>query len=695
MGNGNSRIVSYEDAVELLTLPELTLLRKAWAQLCGNVWAEGEMPQGESLEEVQIMRGHFNRTVLGGRFPKAMEERLFYAFRSEGREILTFKDWISAFTLLKKGTPEQRVGFLYRMCDHADQGKVDLPNVMAVFNSTENAHNKKSKAQRVRRLVDELFESFQPKPTKVLLGEQPNVPLKVFQEWVLAHREDTLLISWLFGDPATNLLREPLAGGGGDTASEPAAAARQPQPQPGGARGGGGGGSCALTVVGGGGSAAPDDAGEAGVGLGDLGGRAGGGGDTAAGGGGGAGVGAGGAGAGARTIDGQMAKETHFNAMEIGSLYALYRQVLSESPTGRVDHPTFVRLFCPPLRESLAQLLFSAFDKRGNGEIDVFEIICGLSACCRGSIADSLGFCLSLKAEGGGGVVGGCGGAGGAETQHTRAELFSIVKSFIRLTDTLAVAPTPASSHSGACGDDDDDVAAAAAAEVEADEAAAVEEERRAELVEELRAQLGELEAEAADLRLAVADGEEELREARASSAEAVAAASSAEKQRERATAELRATKEKAQMLMERAVVEVKQKRADATAAKAELAKLEAATLAADESVDAQVSQNGQLLSCRGRSLPANASGFVTHRDSISSRFDCAGGGAVRRDGGAAGGGGGGAQGVGGEAGGGAAGRGRCDAGEAGGGGGAGSGERGLHAAAAGEGHDRGTTSGT
>jgi ubiquitin carboxyl-terminal hydrolase 6/32 len=381
MGNGNSRIVSYEDAVELLTQPELTLLRKAWAQLCGDVGVR----QGESLEEVQIMRGHFNRSVLSGRFPKAMEERLFYAFRSKGREILTFKDWISGFTLLKKGTPEQRVVFLYRMCDHADQGKVDLPNVMAVFNSTENAHNKQSKAQRVRRLVDELFESFQPKGW---LGEQPNVPLKVFQEWVLAHREDTLLISWLFGDPAANLLREPLAGGGGDTA----------------------------------------------------------------GGGGGAGVGAGGAGAGARTIDGQMAKATHFNAMEIGSLYALYRQVLSESSTGRVDHPTFVRLFCPPLRESLAQLLFSAFDERGNGEIDVFEFICGLSACCRGSIADSLGFCLSLKAEGGGGVVGACGGAGGAggaETQHTRAELFAIVKSFIRLTDTLAATPTPASSHSG------------------------------------------------------------------------------------------------------------------------------------------------------------------------------------------------------------------------------------------------------
>eukprot|EP01047_Picozoa_sp_COSAG01_P015988 COSAG01_NODE_808_length_13418_cov_9.469631_9_plen_265_part_00 len=37
----------------------------------------------------------------------------------------------------------------------------------------------------------------------------------------------------------------------------------------------------------------------------------------------------------------------------------------------------------------------------------------------------------------------------------------------------------------------------------------------------------------------------------------------------------------------------------------------------------AQVNQNGSLLSRRGRSSPANASGLDTHRDSISSRFDC------------------------------------------------------------------------
>jgi hypothetical protein len=35
-----------------------------------------------------------------------------------------------------------------------------------------------------------------------------------------------------------------------------------------------------------------------------------------------------------------------------------------------------------------------------------------------------------------------------------------------------------------------------------------------------------------------------------------------------------------------------------------------------------QVSHNSELLSRRGRGWPASASGFDTHRDSISSRFD-------------------------------------------------------------------------
>ena len=52
-------------------------------------------------------------------------------------------------------------------------------------------------------------------------------------------------------------------------------------------------------------------------------------------------------------------------------------------------------------------------------------------------------------------------------------------------------------------------------------------------------------------------------------------------------------------------------------------AALEAMTMSDAEKLAKEVSQNGWLLSRRGRSLPANACGFHTHRDAISSRSDC------------------------------------------------------------------------
>jgi hypothetical protein len=42
-----------------------------------------------------------------------------------------------------------------------------------------------------------------------------------------------------------------------------------------------------------------------------------------------------------------------------------------------------------------------------------------------------------------------------------------------------------------------------------------------------------------------------------------------------------------------------------------------------NQQASTQVSQNGSLLSRRGRSLLVNASTLDTHRDSIISRFDC------------------------------------------------------------------------
>ena len=72
-----------------------------------------QVSDGTTLEEVHVHRGHFNRSLLGGRFPPALEvrgqseprevwqhsaecvcvaqERIFLAFRSKNREVVTFR----------------------------------------------------------------------------------------------------------------------------------------------------------------------------------------------------------------------------------------------------------------------------------------------------------------------------------------------------------------------------------------------------------------------------------------------------------------------------------------------------------------------------------------------------------------------------------------------------------------------------
>lgn len=115
----------------------------------------------------------------------------------------------------------------------------------------------------------------------------------------------------------------------------------------------------------------------------------------------------------------------HFDAIEIDSLHDLYTRVRQSSSSGRVDQPAFESLFCPPLSVELARGLFAAFDEHGDGEVDVNEFICGLSATCRGSVEASLEFCLSVRTEPGG------------DACYNRATLFSIVNSYLKLTGAL------------------------------------------------------------------------------------------------------------------------------------------------------------------------------------------------------------------------------------------------------------------
>ncbi|KAI5630266.1 ubiquitin carboxyl-terminal hydrolase 32 isoform X2, partial [Silurus asotus] len=73
---------------------------------------------------------------------------------------------------------------------------------------------------------------------------------------------------------------------------------------------------------------------------------------------------------------------------DIIDLEKRYWLLKAQSRTGRFDLETFVPLVSPPIHASLSEGLFHAFDENRDNHIDFKEISCGLSACCRGPVAE-------------------------------------------------------------------------------------------------------------------------------------------------------------------------------------------------------------------------------------------------------------------------------------------------------------------
>ncbi|CAJ0920591.1 unnamed protein product [Ranitomeya imitator] len=81
---------------------------------------------------------------------------------------------------------------------------------------------------------------------------------------------------------------------------------------------------------------------------------------------------------------------------DIIDLEKRYWLLKAQSRTGRFDLETFVPLISPPIHQSLSEGLFNAFDENRDNHIDFKEISCGLSACCRGPLAERQKFCFKV-----------------------------------------------------------------------------------------------------------------------------------------------------------------------------------------------------------------------------------------------------------------------------------------------------------
>uniref|UniRef100_A0AAY4AMK5 Ubiquitin carboxyl-terminal hydrolase 32 n=1 Tax=Denticeps clupeoides TaxID=299321 RepID=A0AAY4AMK5_9TELE len=91
-----------------------------------------------------------------------------------------------------------------------------------------------------------------------------------------------------------------------------------------------------------------------------------------------------------------LAGVTHLEESDIIDLEKRYWLLKAQSRTGRFDLETFVPLVSPPIHTSLSEGLFHAFDENRDNHIDFKEISCGLSACCRGPLAERQKFCFKV-----------------------------------------------------------------------------------------------------------------------------------------------------------------------------------------------------------------------------------------------------------------------------------------------------------
>uniref|UniRef100_A0A8C7II90 Ubiquitin carboxyl-terminal hydrolase 32 n=1 Tax=Oncorhynchus kisutch TaxID=8019 RepID=A0A8C7II90_ONCKI len=91
-----------------------------------------------------------------------------------------------------------------------------------------------------------------------------------------------------------------------------------------------------------------------------------------------------------------LAGVTHLEESDIIDLEKRYWLLKAQSRTGRFDLETFVALVSPTIHTSLSEGLFHAFDENRDNHIDFKEISCGLSACCRGPLAERQKFCFKV-----------------------------------------------------------------------------------------------------------------------------------------------------------------------------------------------------------------------------------------------------------------------------------------------------------
>eukprot|EP01052_Picozoa_sp_SAG31_P009619 SAG31_NODE_509_length_14732_cov_13.043600_7_plen_179_part_00 len=158
MGGTTSKYMAYEDAVTTLGPSNLLRIREAWQQLVtGRAVQRPGLPLRDDIESNMVPRAHFNRSVLGGRFPDALGERIFYAFTGKNnKESLCFTDFLCTMAALMHGDEATRAMFLFALFDLNESGYIEREHVLSVLLATER---RVMLQDQIVQLVDKLFQT--------------------------------------------------------------------------------------------------------------------------------------------------------------------------------------------------------------------------------------------------------------------------------------------------------------------------------------------------------------------------------------------------------------------------------------------------------------------------------------------------------------------------------------------------------
>ncbi|XP_060533981.1 ubiquitin carboxyl-terminal hydrolase 32 isoform X2 [Cylas formicarius] len=91
-----------------------------------------------------------------------------------------------------------------------------------------------------------------------------------------------------------------------------------------------------------------------------------------------------------------LAGVTHLEEQDICELEKCFWTIQGASVTGNLDFHCLTSLVCPPVPIKACKGLFLALDVNQDDHVDFKELCCGISAACRGPMAERMKFCFKI-----------------------------------------------------------------------------------------------------------------------------------------------------------------------------------------------------------------------------------------------------------------------------------------------------------